>query len=77
MSTISFSAALRTREYIERSTFRLSAEIQEFYDSSTNFVGIISFTGLNLANKMISCISLTAALIKAGFGVGHKETVSR
>ena len=59
MATATYSAELRARKYTSTSNFKASAASQEFYDSSYNLVGIISFTGMNLANKVISSISLT------------------
>ena len=75
MATAKYSAELRARKYTSTSNFKASAASQEFYDSSYNLVGIISFTGMNLANKVISSISLTMTSTKAGFGAGHTKTV--
>lgn len=75
MATATYSAELRARKYTSTSNFKASAASQEFYDSSYNLVGIISFTGMNLANKVISSISLTMTSTKAGFGAGHTKTV--
>ena len=49
---------------------------QEFYDSSYNYVGIISFPGLNLENKVITEIWLDIDAEKAGYGVKNTKTVS-
>ena len=48
---------------------------QEFYDSSYNYVGVISFPGLNLANKVITEIWLDIDAEKAGYGVKNTKTV--
>ena len=75
MSTASYSATLRTKKYTSTSNAKPSAACQEFYDNSYNYVGIISFSGMNLANKVISGITLTVTSAKAGFGASHTKTV--
>ena len=50
---------------------------QEFYDSSYNNVGIISFVGMNLANKVITSIWLDIDASKAGYGAGSTLAVHR
>ena len=75
MATATYSASLRTRKYTSSGNYKSSAASQEFYENSYNFVGIISFTGMNLTNKVISGISLTITSAKAGFGAGHTKTV--
>ena len=75
MSTASYSATLRTKKYTSASNAKPSAACQEFYENTYNYVGIISFPGMNLANKVISGITLTMTSAKAGFGAGHTKTV--
>ena len=75
MATATYSASLRTRKYTSSSNYKASAASQEFYENTYNFVGIISFTGMNLTNKVISGITLTMTSAKAGFGAGHTKTV--
>lgn len=52
-TTVSYSASLCTRHYNSSSNAKNGYASQEFYDSSYNNVGIISFVGMNLANKVI------------------------
>lgn len=75
MATATYSASLRTRKYTSTSNAKASAACQEFYENTYNYVGIVSFTGMNLANKVISSITLTINAAKAGFGTGHTKTV--
>lgn len=75
MATATYSASLRTRKYTSTSNAKASAACQEFYENTYNYVGIISFTGMNLVNKVISAIRLTMTSAKAGFGSGHTKTV--
>ena len=46
---------------------------QEFYDSSYNYVGILCFSGMNLANKVITSIWLDIDAAKAGYGAGSSK----
>ena len=75
MSTASYSATLRTKKPTSTSNFKTGIACQEFYDPSYNLVGIISFTGMNLVNKVITGIELTVTANKAGFGAGHSKSV--
>ena len=67
-STVSYSASLCTRHYNSSSNAKNGYASQEFYDSSYNNVGIISFVGMNLANKVITSIWLDIDASKAGYG---------
>ena len=66
-STVSYSASLCTRLYNSSSNAKNGYASQEFYDSSYNNVGIISFVGMNLANKVITSIWLDIDASKAGY----------
>ena len=74
-STVSYSASLCTRHYNSSSNAKNGYASQEFYDSSYNNVGIISFVGMNLANKVITSIWLDIDASKAGYGAGSTKTV--
>lgn len=58
-TTVSYSASLCTRHYNSSSNAKNGYASQEFYDSSYNNVGIISFVGMNLANKVSPASGLT------------------
>ena len=74
-TTVSYSASLCTRHYNSSSNAKNGYASQEFYDSSYNNVGIISFVGMNLANKVITSIWLDIDASKAGYGAGSSKTV--
>ena len=74
-TTVSYAASLCTRKYTSSSNAKSSAACQEFYDSSYNYVGIISFSGMNLANKVITSIWLDIDAAKAGYGASSTKTV--
>lgn len=74
-TTVSYAASLCTRKYTSSANAKSSAACQEFYDSSYNYVGIISFSGMNLANKVITGIWLDIDAAKAGYGADSTKTV--
>ena len=74
-TTVSYAASLCTRKYTSSSNAKSNLACQEFYDSSYNYVGIISFSGMNLANKVITGIWLDISAAKAGYGAGSTKTV--
>lgn len=74
-TTVSYAASLCTRKYTSSSNAKSSAACQEFYDSSYNYVGIISFSGMNLANKVITSIWLDIDAAKAGYSASSTKTV--
>ena len=74
-TTVSYSASLCTRHTNSSSNAKNGYASQEFYDSSYNNVGIISFVGMNLANKVITSIWLDIDASKAGYGAGSTKTV--
>ena len=74
-STVSYAASLCTRHTNSSSNAKNGYASQEFYDSSYNNVGIISFVGMNLANKVITGIWLDIDASKAGYGAGSTKTV--
>ena len=74
-TTVSYTASLCTRKYNSSSNAKNNLACQEFSDSSYNYVGILSFSGMNLANKVIVAIWLDIDAAKAGYGVGSTKTV--
>lgn len=74
-TTLAYIASLCTRKYTSSANVKNDVACQEFYDSSYNYVGIISFPGLNLANKVITEIWLDIDAEKAGYGVKNTKTV--
>ena len=74
-TTLAYIASLCTRKYTSSANAKNDVACQEFYDSSYNYVGIISFPGLNLANKVITGIWLDIDAAKAGYGAGSTKTV--
>ena len=74
-TTVSYAASMVTRKYTSSSNAKSGVASQEFYDSSYNYVGVISFPGLNLANKVITEIWLDIDAEKAGYGVKNTKTV--
>ena len=75
MATATYSASLITRKKTSSSNAKSGYACQEFYDSSYNYVGVICFSGMALANKVITGISITAVSQAAGYGAGHTKTV--
>ena len=74
-STVAYAASLCTRKTNSSANAKSGSACQEFYDSSYNYVGIISFSGMNLANKVITGIWLTIDASKAGYGASSTKTV--
>ena len=74
-TTVSYAATMCTRKTTSSSNAKSSAACQEFYDSSYNYVGIICFSGMNLANKVITNIWLDIDAASAGYGAGSTKTV--
>ena len=74
-TTVSYAASMCTRKTSSSSNAKSSAACQEFYDSSYNYVGIICFSGMNLANKVITGIWLDIDAASAGYGAGSTKTV--
>jgi hypothetical protein len=74
-TTVSFTASMRTRRSDSASNYKASAASQEFYSNTYNFVGIVHFTGMSLANKIITGITLRVTSAQAGFGAGTTKTV--
>ena len=74
-TTLAYIASLCTRKYTSSANAKNDVACQEFYDSSYNYVGIISFPGLNLANKVITEIWLDIDAEKAGYGVKNTKIV--
>ena len=52
-TTVAYAASLVTRKTGSSSNAKNNLACQEFYENSYNYVGIICFSGMNLANKVI------------------------
>ncbi len=74
-TTVAYAASLCTRKTGSSSNAKNNLACQEFYENSYNYVGIICFSGMNLANKVITDIWLTIDAAKAGYGAGSSKTV--
>lgn len=74
-TTVSYSASMRTRKTSSSSNAKSSAASQEYYENTYNYVGIVHFAGMALANKVITGISLRVVAAQAGYGTGHNKTV--
>lgn len=74
-TTLTVPASMRTRKTSSSSNYKSSAASQEFYTNDYNFVGVVNFPGLNLANKVITQIKLKVTAAEAGYGAGTTKTV--
>ena len=74
-TTVAYAASLVTRKTGSSSNAKNNLACQEFYENSYNYVGIICFSGMSLANKVITDIWLTIDAAKAGYGAGSSKTV--
>ena len=74
-TTVSYSASMRTRKTSSSSNAKSAVACQEYYENTYNYVGIVHFSGMSLANKIITGISLRVVAAQAGYGTGHTKTV--
>ncbi len=74
-TTVSYAASMCTRKTNSSSNAKNGVACQEFYDSSYNYVGVVCFSGMNLANKVITSIWLDIDAASAGYGSGSTKTV--
>ena len=74
-TTVSYTASLKTRNRNSSSNVKSGIAGQEFYTPGDNYVGIICFPDMRLANKVIMGISLTTQSKGAGYGASHEKTV--
>ena len=74
-TTVAYSASMCTRKTNSSSNAKNGVACQEFYDSSYNYVGIVCFPGMNLANKVITSIWLSIDAARAGYGASSTKTV--
>lgn len=74
-TTVSYSASMRTRKTSSASNAKSNVACQEYYENTYNYVGIVHFAGMALANKVITGISLRVVAAQAGYGTGHTKTV--
>ena len=65
-TTVSYNASMRTRKTNSSSNAKGSAACQEYYTSDYNYVGIVHFSGMALAGKVITGISLRIVSASAG-----------
>ena len=75
MAIATYSASLRTRKTSSSSNAKSDRACQEYYTDDYNYVGIIHFSGMSLANKVITGITLTVTSAKSGHGASHTKTV--
>lgn len=74
-TTVSYTAYMCTRKTNSSSNAKSGVACQEFYDSSYNYVGIIYFSGMNLANKVITGTWLSIDAASAGYSSGSTKTL--
>ena len=64
-TTVAYAASMCTRKTNSSSNAKNGVACQEFYDSSYNYVGVVCFSGMNLANKVITGIWLSIDAARA------------
>ena len=74
-TTVSYNASMRTRKTSSSGNAKSAVACQEYYDDSYNYVGIVHFSGMALAGKVITGITLRITADQAGYGTGHAKTV--
>lgn len=74
-TTVSYTASMRTRRTNSSSNASSSHASQEYYTNDYNNVGIVCFSGMSLANKVITAVSLTVTASTSGYGAGSTKTV--
>ena len=74
-NTVAYSASLCTRKTGSSSNAKTNLACQEFYENTYNYVGIICFSGMNLANKVITDIWFSIDANKSGYGAGSSKAV--
>ena len=74
-TTAAYAASMCTRKTNSSSNAKNGVACQEFYDSSYNYVGVVCFSGMNLAGKVITGIWLSIDAARAGYGAGSTKTV--
>ena len=73
--TSTYTASLRTLSYTAEGTVESSEATQEYYTAGANRVGLLHFSGMNMTNKVITGIQITATASRAGYGLGHDKVV--
>lgn len=73
--TATYTASLRTLSYTAEGVVESSQATQEYYTAGANRVGLLHFPGMNMANKVIQGVQITATASRAGYGLGHDKTV--
>ena len=73
--TVSYSASMCTRKTTYTTNSKADTACQEFYETGHNYVGIISFTGMNLFNKAITSIRLDIDAARSGYDTDTSKTV--
>lgn len=74
-TTVSYNASMHTRKTSSSGNAKSAVACQEYYDDSYNYVGIVHFSGMALAGKVITGITLRITADQAGYGTGHAKTV--
>lgn len=75
MHKSTFTAKMITRKADSTLNKKETAASQEYYTDDYNFVGVVSFPGMNLGNRKISSISFNIVSANAGLGISHTKTV--
>lgn len=73
--TATYTASLRTLSYTATGVVESSEATQEYYTQAANRVGLLHFPGMNMTNKVIQGVQITATASRAGYGLGHDKTV--
>lgn len=73
--TSTYTASLRTLSYTAEGTVESSEATQEYYTAGANRVGLLHFSGMNMTNKVITGIQITATASRAGYGLGRDKVV--
>ena len=73
--TATYTASLRTLSYTAEGVIDSSEATQEYYTAGANRVGLLHFPGMNMTNKVITGIQITATASRAGYGLGRDKVV--
>ena len=72
-TVVNFTASLKTRKATSASNNKNGIAAQEFYSSGYNYVGIICFSGMNLAGKVITGVQFTVKSNQSGYGASSTK----
>lgn len=73
--TATHTASLRTLSYTAEGVINSSEATQEYSTAGANRVGLLHFPGMNMTNKVITGIQITATASRAGYGLGRDKVV--